>query len=197
MAYTKTISTTATPNFLESEVGLVLKTRQVDNVGIDADDFGNKTVVAGTIYPTNDGNAEGIIFEDVDVTNGEHAAPVLVAGRVLASRLPVAPSDAAKTALAAKGIILVTETDVPVLASAISLNKTTLSISVGASETLVATVLPFNAADRTVTWTSSNTSKATVDENGVVTGKASGSATITATNTTTNTVTATCTVTVS
>lgn len=45
----------------------------------------------------------------------------------------------------------------------------------------------------TVSWTSSNTGKATVDDNGVVTGVASGSATVTATA---NGKTATCTVTV-
>ena len=42
-------------------------------------------------------------------------------------------------------------------------------------------VEPADAADQTVTWSSSNTAVATVDENGVVTGVADGTATITAT----------------
>lgn len=43
-----------------------------------------------------------------------------------------------------------------------------------------AAVLPYNAADKTVTWSSSNESVAVVDENGLVTAKAAGTATITA-----------------
>lgn len=53
-------------------------------------------------------------------------------------------------------------------------------IGVGGSETLSATVSPANATDSTVTWTSSNTSVATVDSaSGKVTGVATGTTTIT------------------
>jgi len=64
--------------------------------------------------------------------------------------------------------------------TSINLNKTTLALTVGSSETLTATVLPDNATDKTVTWTSSNTAVATVDANGKVTAVAEGTATITA-----------------
>ena len=47
----------------------------------------------------------------------------------------------------------------------ISLNKTTLSLNVGGSTTLTKTITPSNATNQTVTWTSSNTSIATVDSN--------------------------------
>lgn len=79
----------------------------------------------------------------------------------------------------------------PVAASGITLNKTALSVSVGGSSTLTAVVAPENAADKTVTWTSSKPSVATVS-NGTVTGVANGTAVITAT--TVNGLTATCTV---
>ena len=65
----------------------------------------------------------------------------------------------------------------------ISLNKTTLSLSSGDSETLYATITPSNATDQTVSWTSSNTSVATVSSAGLVTAKTVGNATITATTT--------------
>ena len=63
--------------------------------------------------------------------------------------------------------------------SSITLDKTALTLAPGNSETLLATVLPDNATDKTVTWTSSNTSVATVS-NGTVTALAAGTATITA-----------------
>lgn len=61
----------------------------------------------------------------------------------------------------------------------IKLNKTELSLVKGATETLTATVLPTTATDKAVTWESSDTAVATV-ENGVVTAVAAGNATITA-----------------
>jgi len=62
----------------------------------------------------------------------------------------------------------------------ITLNKTSTTI-VDASETLTATISPANATNNSVTWTSSNTDVATVNENGEVTAVASGTAIITAT----------------
>ena len=76
----------------------------------------------------------------------------------------------------------------------ISLNKTTLSLVEGESDSLTATITPNNATDKTITWSSSNSNVATV-ENGLVTAIGVGSATITAT--TTNGKTASCEVIVS
>ena len=62
----------------------------------------------------------------------------------------------------------------------ISLNKSSLSITEGETSQLSATVMPANATEKTVTWTSSNTSVATVSSAGVVTAVSAGTATITA-----------------
>ena len=63
----------------------------------------------------------------------------------------------------------------------VTLNKTTLKLGKGASETLTATVAPTNATNKKVTWTSSDPAVATVDASGKVTGVANGTATITVT----------------
>ena len=77
----------------------------------------------------------------------------------------------------------------------ISLDKTSTTLNVGSIQTLSPTIIPTNATNKTVTWSSSNTSVATVS-NGVVTGKAIGTAIITAT-TVDGKKTATCNITVS
>ena len=74
----------------------------------------------------------------------------------------------------------VTVTPRTISVESITLNKPQLSLVKGATETLTATVLPTTATDKAVTWKSSDTAVATV-ENGVVTAVAAGNATITAT----------------
>lgn len=68
----------------------------------------------------------------------------------------------------------------PIAVTSISLNKKELVLSEGDSETLVATVKPDDATDKTVTWSSSDETVATVDKDGKVTAVKEGSATITA-----------------
>ena len=65
--------------------------------------------------------------------------------------------------------------------SQITLNKAEISISVGNSETLTATVAPENAAIKALTWASSDEDVATVAPDGTVTAVKAGAATITAT----------------
>ena len=68
-----------------------------------------------------------------------------------------------------------------VCVSSVRLNKSSLSLQVGGSEQLTATVLPENAADKGVKWSSSKPSVASVDANGLVTAKVAGTAVITVT----------------
>ena len=80
--------------------------------------------------------------------------------------------------------------------SQITLNKAETSISVGNSETLTATVAPENAANKALTWASSDEDVATVAPDGTVTAVKAGAATITATAADGSGKSATCTVTV-
>ena len=103
---------------------------------------------------------------------------VITAKTVGNATITVKTNDGAKTATCQ---VTVKSKAIPV--TGISLNKTTLSLASGDSETLYATITPSNATDQTVSWTSSNTSVATVSSTGLVTAKTVGNATITATTT--------------
>jgi len=79
--------------------------------------------------------------------------------------------------------------------TAVSLNKPSATLETGATDTLTATVLPANATNKDVTWSSSAAKVATVSTSGQVTGAAAGTAVITATTTDAG-LTATCKITV-
>ena len=61
----------------------------------------------------------------------------------------------------------------------VGLNKTSTTLIEGETETLVATVMPENATDKSVVWESSNKSAAAVSQEGLVTAVGEGKATIT------------------
>ena len=77
-------------------------------------------------------------------------------------------------------------------ATSVKLNQTSVTLEEGETVALSATVRPSNATDKSVTWSSSRTSVATVSSTGTVTAEGEGTATITAK--TANGKTATCTV---
>lgn len=83
----------------------------------------------------------------------------------------------------------------PVAVTGVALNKETTTIEAGQTETLVAIVAPDNAENKNISWSSSNSSVATVDQNGVVSALSAGTANITVT-TEDGEFTATCVVTV-
>ena len=87
--------------------------------------------------------------------------------------ITVTTEDGCKTATC---IVTVT---VPV--TGVKLNKETLELFTDGSENLTATVEPGNATNKALTWSTSDNTVATVDENGTVTAVGAGEATITAT----------------
>lgn len=73
-------------------------TTLVSDAGVTAVD-GQKIVKAGTVLPANDATAEGILYNDVDVTHGPQPGALIVEGYILEERLPAAPTADAKTAM--------------------------------------------------------------------------------------------------
>lgn len=70
------------------------------------------------------------------------------------------------------------EVSEPVAVTSVTLDESTLDITVGQTRQLTATVLPNNATDKSVTWSSSNNNIATVTSNGLVTAVSAGTANI-------------------
>lgn len=60
---------------------------------------GRKIIKAGTIYPANDSTAQGIVMDDLDVTDGDQNGAVICHGFIKTSVLPEAPSTNAKAAM--------------------------------------------------------------------------------------------------
>ncbi|OFN02627.1 hypothetical protein HMPREF2626_01575 [Aerococcus sp. HMSC062A02] len=84
-----------TPNFLKSAHFQAFTNTVTQEMAKD-----KKTVKAGTIFPANDATAKGIVYKDVDVSNGAQEASIIVEGYILEERLPEKPSAEAKAQLA-------------------------------------------------------------------------------------------------
>jgi uncharacterized protein YjdB len=148
---------------------------------------GETHTLTATISPDN--------AQDKSVTwssSEEAIAKVDQNGKVTAVKagtatITVTTKDGGKTATCAVTVIA--------KVASVSLDKTSMTLTVGETQTLTATVTPDNAQDKSVTWSSSDATVATVDQDGKVTAVKAGTATITVT-TTDGGKTATCAVTV-
>lgn len=67
-----------------------------------------KIVPAGAVIPSNDGNAKGILYEDVEVTTGNMPGSIVTRGAVYEDRLPAAIESTAEAVL--PGIKVITAT---------------------------------------------------------------------------------------
>ena len=147
--------------------------------------------LTATVEPSNATN-KNVTWEssNTSVATVDATGKVTAVSAGTANITVTAQGDSTKSASCT---VTVTAATVPV--TGVSLNKDSLALGVGDSETLTATVKPEDATNQAVTWTSSNSTVATVDQNGVVTAVAPGTATITVT-TADGGFTATCAVTV-
>jgi len=133
--------------------------------------FGETLALTATVAPANATNKS--------VTwSSSHPAVATVDenGVVTAKTTAGTATITATTAVGAKTATCAITVGVPV--TGVSLSQTYAKLQFGETLTLTATVAPANATNKSVTWSSSHPAVATVDENGVVTGKAAGMATI-------------------
>ena len=111
-----------------------------------------------------------------DLSKGEFVEASDTGAKVIAKSagmLSVIVSSGGKSRVAE---VTITEAVVPV--SSVLLSKNISELFEGESERLIATVLPSNATNPTVTWSSTNESVAKVDQTGLVTAIAKGEASV-------------------
>ena len=145
----------------------------------------------GIVFDDNEGTVYGEVTLQEDLTIGEGESLDIPSGASL-----TIPNG---TTLTVNGGTLtgnIPTDGVIYKVTGVSLSSNTLTLDVGESEALTATITPSNATDKSVTWESSDTNVAIV-ENGTVTAVGVGSTTITATAADGSGKYATCTVTVS
>lgn len=94
-----------------------------------------------------------------------------------------------------KSIEITVTDDTPVAVTGVSLNKTSVSLTVGGTDTLIPTIAPTDATNKKVSWSTSAPGIVSVDGSGNIKALAAGNATITVT-TDDGKQTATCAVTV-
>lgn len=58
------------------------------STGVLDEKSGRKVVKGGTAWPANDTTIKGVLLYDIDVTDGDAIAPVLIEGVVYGERLP-------------------------------------------------------------------------------------------------------------
>ena len=133
---------------------------------------GTNYQLSATVYPSN-ATEKAVRW----VTSNSSVATVSDTGMVTAQSV----GSATITVYASNGKSASCSVTVTVPVTGVSLNKTALTLDVGTSETLTATVSPNNASNKDVTWSSSNSNVASVDAQGKVTAKKTGNATITVT----------------
>ncbi|MEG2792165.1 MAG: Ig-like domain-containing protein, partial [Bacilli bacterium] len=135
---------------------------------------GKTTTLVATVLPENATN-KTVTWTTSAETFATVSDKGVVTG-VAAGTATITAKAGAKTATC-----VVTVTPEIIAVTSISLDHTKVSVEAGKTAALVATVLPENATNRSVTWTTSAAKFATVSDKGVVTGVAVGEATITAT----------------
>lgn len=142
---------------------------KLDKTSLTIKDGGTATLKA-TITPSNATN------KSVSWTSSNNNIATVSNGKITARK----PGTVKITAKAESKSATATVTVTAVAVTGIKVSPTSASVQVGKTTTIKATVSPSNASNKTVTWSSANTSIATVNSSGVVTGKKVGTVKITA-----------------
>jgi len=175
----KATITATTSNGKSASISVTVTENQVlaSSVSFDKAAFslkvGESYTLNATVSPGNTTN-KALTWKSSDST------VVSVSGGKITAKKAGKATITATTSNGKSASISVTVTENQVLASSVSFDKTALSLKVGESYTLNATVSPGNTTNKALTWKSSDSTIASVS-GGKITAKKAGKATITAT----------------
>jgi uncharacterized protein YjdB len=138
--------------------------------------IGSQSKIGYSIYPAN-ATDTALIFNSANTS----IATVQTGGLITGVKLGITQITISSSATGVTATCIVNVTSVQ--ATSLQLSKSALTMIVGQKDTLLATFLPANAGSETLSWKSSNTAVATIDNDGVVTSIAVGNSTINVTTT--------------
>ena len=156
----------------EVSVSTPVESISLDNTSINLEEGHTMTLVA-TVFPT-DADEKAVIWESKETS----IATVNSNGLVTAIKEGQTIITASAGGHSATCTVVVCKETIPV--TSVRINKSIITLLVGDTYLLEATVMPDNATDKTVTWTSEHPEIATVDQEGKVSGINGGSVLITA-----------------
>lgn len=196
-AGTATITATSTDGNKTATCAVTVNARPVTGVSLNKSSLelyeGDTSTLIATVSPSNATNKKVSWSSSDSTVASVNTNGLVTAVKKGSATITVTTEDGGKTATCN---VEVSEKPVTTISvESVSLNKSSLELEEGNTSTLVETILPSNATNKNVTWSTNNASVATVN-NGVVTAVAEGNAVITVTTVDGNK-TATCAVTVS
>ena len=175
-----TITATTEDGGKTATCSITVKENTISVTGISLDKSsivmkeGNKATLIATITPENATN-KNVTWKSSNISVVTVENGTITAKSVGNATITATTEDGGKTATCS---VTVKENTISV--TGISLDKNSIEMKEGDKATLIATITPENATNKIITWKSSNSTVAIV-ENGVVTAKRAGGATITAT----------------
>ena len=171
-----TITVTAEDGGVKASCVVTVKEIAVESVTLDRTKLtltvGGSATLTASVKPDNAANKK------VAWSSSNKAVASVNGGKVTAVSAGSATITATTDDGSKKATCVVTVNEITV--ESVTLNESNLTLTVGESATLTASVKPDNAANKKVTWSSSNKAVASVN-GGKVTAISAGSATITAT----------------
>jgi uncharacterized protein YjdB len=165
--------------------GTQLLSSQVGSLSLNVKVNTNPTTV-GSVFislsgPVNatrtENGAPYALFGD---TNGNYTGRTLPNGNYTLSAIPYSGSNRSGTEGATTTIQFSIVSSTSIAVTGIEVSPSSASIEIGGNQQLIATVLPSNASNKSIIWSSSNSNIASVNSSGLVTALSAGSATITA-----------------
>lgn len=136
-----------------------------------------------SIFTKTLGTEKVIVMSNLRNASKSYVIPAALAGTYVNpynNNASVTLTTGATRTFAAYEYLVLTNTNAPVVAvTGVLVSPTTVTVGLGSTQQLNATLAPANATNQNVTWTSSNTAVATVNTSGLVTAVSAGTTTIT------------------